>query len=381
MIAGIFLTVFLILLYPDPGMTPEEENNSVRLTFISPFANTGYWGTAATGILDTAEKYGMNVKCIGFAESDPQKQIRYIKSAIYSHADGIITAGIENSDEFKEVLDMASEAGIPVILIDWQIQQGINALVICGTTGESSTLTDAEHRRAIAFACERVNGRVPVIAGTGSNETDYAVELTKSACADGADAVLVVTPYYNKTTQRGLVTMYNTIADASTKPVILYNVPSRTGIGIEPATYVKLAEHPNIAAIKEANSDISKIVETFSLVGDRLDIYSGNDDQIVPILSMGGAGCISVLSNVIPAETVAITQRFFAGDVAGAAQLQCRYMPLIRALFCESNPIPVKAAMAALGYCDNYLRLPLVPMEEDHYQGMLQRMRELGLPV
>ena len=266
-------------------------------------------------------------------------------------------------------------------LIDWQIQQGINALVICGTTGESSTLTDAEHRRAIAFACERVNGRVPVIAGTGSNETDYAVELTKSACADGADAVLVVTPYYNKTTQRGLVTMYNTIADASTKPVILYNVPSRTGIGIEPATYVKLAEHPNIAAIKEANSDISKIVETFSLVGDRLDIYSGNDDQIVPILSMGGAGCISVLSNVIPAETVAITQRFFAGDVAGAAQLQCRYMPLIRALFCESYPIPVKAAMAALGYCDNYLRLPLVPMEEDHYQGMLQRMRELGLPV
>ena len=266
-------------------------------------------------------------------------------------------------------------------LIDWQIQQGINALVICGTTGESSTLTDAEHRRAIAFACERVNGRVPVIAGTGSNETDYAVELTKSACADGADAVLVVTPYYNKTTQRGLVTMYNTIADASTKPVILYNVPSRTGIGIEPATYVKLAEHPNIAAIKEANSDISKIVETFSLVGDRLDIYSGNDDQIVPILSMGGAGCISVLSNVIPAETVAITQRFFAGDVAGAAQLQCKYMPLIRALFCESNPIPVKAAMAALGYCDNYLRLPLVPMEEDHYQRMLQRMRELGLPV
>ena len=186
-------------------------------------------------------------------------------------------------------------------LIDWQIAQGINALVICGTTGESSTLTDAEHRRAIAYACERVNGRVPVIAGTGSNETDYAVELTKSACADGADAVLVVTPYYNKTTQRGLVTMYNTIADASTKPVILYNVPSRTGIGIQPETYVKLAEHPNIAAIKEANSDISKIVETFSLVGDKLDIYSGNDDQIVPILSMGGMGCISVLSNVVPA--------------------------------------------------------------------------------
>ena len=266
-------------------------------------------------------------------------------------------------------------------LIDWQIDQGINALVICGTTGESSTLSDAEHRRAIAFACEKVNGRVPVIAGTGSNETAYAVELTKSACADGADAVLVVTPYYNKTTQNGLVAMYNTIADASTKPVILYNVPSRTGIGIQPETYVKLAQHPNIAAIKEANSDISKIVETFALVGDQLDIYSGNDDQIVPILSMGGQGCISVLSNVVPKETVAITDQFFAGNVAEAARLQCQFMPLIRSLFCESNPIPVKAAMSALGFCENYLRLPLVPMEQDHYETMLQRMRAMGLSV
>ena len=256
-------------------------------------------------------------------------------------------------------------------LIDWQIDQGINA----------STLSDAEHRRAIAFACEKVNGRVPVIAGTGSNETAYAVELTKSACADGADAVLVVTPYYNKTTQNGLVAMYNTIADASTKPVILYNVPSRTGIGIQPETYVKLAQHPNIAAIKEANSDISKIVETFALVGDQLDIYSGNDDQIVPILSMGGQGCISVLSNVVPKETVAITDQFFAGNVAEAARLQCQFMPLIRSLFCESNPIPVKAAMSALGFCENYLRLPLVPMEQDHYETMLQRMRALGLSV
>ena len=266
-------------------------------------------------------------------------------------------------------------------VIDWQIEKGINALVICGTTGESSTLSDPEHRAAIAYACERVNGRVPVIAGTGSNETDYAVELSKSACADGADAVLVVTPYYNKTTQNGLVKMYETIADASSKPVILYNVPSRTGIGIEPSTYVKLADHPNIAGIKEANSDISKIVETFSLVGDKLDIYSGNDDQIVPILAMGGMGCISVLSNVIPTETVAITDRFFAGDVAGAAALQCKFMPLIRSLFCETNPIPVKAAMAAMGFCENYLRMPLVPMEEDHYQTMLQRMRDLGVNV
>ena len=266
-------------------------------------------------------------------------------------------------------------------LIDWQIEKGINALVICGTTGESSTLTDAEHREVMRYSIDRVNGRVPVICGTGSNETDYAVELTKAACADGADGVLVVTPYYNKTTQKGLVTMYNTIADASTKPVILYNVPSRTGIGIEPATYVKLAEHPNICAIKEANGDISKIVETFALVGDKLDIYSGNDDQIVPILAMGGMGCISVLSNVIPTETVAITDKFFAGDVAGAAKLQCDYMPLVRSLFCESNPIPVKAAMAAMGFCENYLRLPLVPMEEAHYEVMIQRMRALGIQV
>ncbi|MBQ5583676.1 MAG: 4-hydroxy-tetrahydrodipicolinate synthase, partial [Ruminiclostridium sp.] len=251
-------------------------------------------------------------------------------------------------------------------LIDWQIEKGINALVICGTTGESSTLTDAEHREVMRYSIERVAGRVPVICGTGSNETDYAVELTKAACEYGADAVLVVTPYYNKTTQKGLVTMYNTIADASTKPVILYNVPSRTGIAIEPATYVKLAEHPNICAIKEANSDISKIVETFSLVGDKLDIYSGNDDQIVPIMAMGGMGCISVLSNVIPTETVAMADKFFAGDVAGAAKMQCDFMPLVRSLFCESNPIPVKAAMAAMGFCENYLRLPLVPMEEDH---------------
>ena len=266
-------------------------------------------------------------------------------------------------------------------LIDWQIEKGINALVICGTTGESSTLTDAEHREVMRYSIDRVNGRVPVICGTGSNETDYAVELTKAACADGADGVLVVTPYYNKTTQNGLVKMYNTIADASTKPVILYNVPSRTGIGIEPATYVKLAEHPNICAIKEANGDISKIVETFALVGDKLDIYSGNDDQIVPILAMGGMGCISVLSNVIPTETVAITDKFFAGDVAGAAKLQCDYMPLVRSLFCESNPIPVKAAMAAMGFCENYLRLPLVPMEEAHYEVMIQRMRALGINV
>lgn len=249
-------------------------------------------------------------------------------------------------------------------LIDWQIDQGINALVICGTTGESSTLSDAEHRRAIAFACEKVNGRVPVIAGTGSNETAYAVELTKSACADGADAVLVVTPYYNKTTQNGLVAMYNTIADASTKPVILYNVPSRTGIGIQPETYVKLAQHPNIAAIKEANSDISKIVETFALVGDQLDIYSGNDDQIVPLLSLGSKGVISVLSNILPQQTHDICAKWFAGDVAGSRALQLELLELANALFSDVNPIPVKEAMNLMGMQVGDCRLPLLGMDE-----------------
>ena len=266
-------------------------------------------------------------------------------------------------------------------LIDWQIGEGIDALVICGTTGEGSTLTDKEHRDAIAFAVERTAGRVPVIAGTGSNDTAYAIELTRFACEAGADACLVVTPYYNKATQNGLVAMYSAIADASTKPLILYNVPSRTGVGIQPATYRKLAEHPNIAAIKEANGNISAIVETRALVGDKLDIYSGNDDEIVPILSMGGLGVISVLSNLLPRETSQICHKFFAGDVAGAAKMQCQYLPLIRALFSEVNPIPVKAAMAAMGFCEDYLRLPLTPMEDAHRQVLLAEMRRQGLQV
>ena len=186
-------------------------------------------------------------------------------------------------------------------LIDWQIESGINALVICGTSGEGPTLTDEEHRECIRCAVERAAGRVPIIAGTGSNDTAYAISLTKYACEVGADAMLVVTPYYNKATQNGLVASFKAIADASTKPLIVYNVPSRTGCGIKPETYARMAEHENIVAIKEANGDISSVVATRALVGDRLDIYSGNDDQIVPILSMGGMGCISVLSNVLPA--------------------------------------------------------------------------------
>ena len=264
-------------------------------------------------------------------------------------------------------------------LIDWQIGQGINALVIAGTTGEGSTLTDEEHRETIRFSVERTKGRVPVIAATGSNDTGYAISLSKYACEAGADALLVVTPYYNKATQNGLVTLYNAIADASTKPVILYNVPSRTGVNIEPATYVKLTEHPNIAGIKEANGNISKIVETAALLGGKLDIYSGNDDQVVPILSVGGKGVISVLSNILPAKTVEMCDRFFKGDVAGSRALQLELLPLINALFCEVNPIPVKAAMAAMGWCENYVRLPLTVMEDAHWQKLRSLMRTQGL--
>ena len=266
-------------------------------------------------------------------------------------------------------------------LIEWQIQEGIDALVICGTTGEGSTLTDEEHRQVLRYSLEVAAGRVPMIAGTGSNDTAYAIDLTKFACELGYDGMLVSTPYYNKTTQKGLIAMFTAIADASTKPIILYNVPSRTGVAIEPSTYAALADHPMIWAIKEANGNISKIVETAALVGDKLDIYSGNDDQIVPILACGGKGVISVLSNVVPKETVKICQTFFDGDVAGAMALQKKYLPLTNALFCEVNPIPVKAATAAMGFGENCLRMPLVPMEEDHRQHLLQCMRDVGVEV
>ncbi len=263
-------------------------------------------------------------------------------------------------------------------LIDWQINEGVNALVVCGTTGEASTLTDEEHRSAISYAVKRVAGKVPVIAGTGSNDTDYALELSAHAVSAGADALLVVTPYYNKATQKGLYNMFTKIADASAKPIILYNVPSRTGVNIEPKTYEALAEHNNIVGIKEANGNISKIVETMARVRGKLDLYSGNDDQIVPLMALGGIGAISVLSNVLPRETVKITDSFFAGDIQKSAELQCRYHDLIDALFCEVNPIPVKAAMAAMGFCDNYLRLPLTPMEKDNEQKLLAIMKSHG---
>ena len=264
-------------------------------------------------------------------------------------------------------------------LIEWQINEGIDAIVVCGTTGEASTLTDDEHKAAIKFAVDTVAGRVPVIAGTGSNDTAYAIELTQYACEAGADAILLVTPYYNKATQKGLIASFTAVADISTKPIILYNVPSRTGCNILPATAAVLAEHPNIVAIKEASGNISQVAELAALTRGKLDIYSGNDDQIVPILSLGGKGVISVLSNPMPRATSEMCHKFFAGDVAGSLKMQLDLLPLVNALFCEVNPIPVKAAMAAMGYCENSVRLPLTVMEDAHEATLRALMKEQGL--
>ena len=266
-------------------------------------------------------------------------------------------------------------------LLNWQIESGINAIVAVGTTGEGATLNDKEHKEMLDFTIRTVDGRVPVIAGTGSNDTSYAIELSKYACRAGADGLLTVTPYYNKATQGGLVQSFTAIADAVDKPIILYNVPSRTGCNILPQTCAKLAEHPNIVAIKEASGNISQIADTAALVEGKMDIYSGNDDQIVPIMSLGGIGVISVLSNVFPKETVEMCDRFFKGDIEGARKMQLHYLPLCHALFCEVNPIPVKAAMAAMGFGENYLRLPLTPMEPANEEKLLNLMRAEGLKV
>lgn len=266
-------------------------------------------------------------------------------------------------------------------LLNWQIEEGVNALVIAGTTGEGSTLTDEEHREVLRFAVDTVKGRVPVIAGTGSNDIAYAVDLTKYACSVGCDAMLVVTPYYNKATQKGLVQSFTAIADASTKPLILYNVPSRTGCNLLPKTCLELSDHPMISAIKEASGNISQIAELASLVRGKMDIYSGNDDQIVPVMSLGGKGVISVLSNVLPRKTVEMCDSFFAGDIAKSREIQLDLLPLVDALFCEVNPIPAKAAMAAMGFGENYLRLPLTPMEAQNEAKLLSLMRQQGLKV
>jgi 4-hydroxy-tetrahydrodipicolinate synthase len=266
-------------------------------------------------------------------------------------------------------------------LIDFQLAGGISALVVAGTTGEGSTLTDREHEDAVTFCVKRVAGRIPVIAGTGSNNTAHAIERTKTACRAGADAVLLVTPYYNKTTQRGLIASFSAIADASSVPCILYNVPSRTGLNMLPETLKELSAHERIAAVKEACGNVSQVAKERLLCGDALDIYSGCDDQIVPTLSLGGKGVISVISNMMPAETAEICTRFFRGDVQGAAELQLRMLPLMNQLMIETNPIPAKAACAAMGFGENRVRLPLVTMEEGNRQKMLGMMRELGLEV
>ena len=266
-------------------------------------------------------------------------------------------------------------------LVDYQIENGIDALVAAGTTGESSTLTDEEHVEVIKTVVERAAGRVPVIAGTGSNDAAYAIKLSQDACRLGADALLLVTPYYNKATQAGLIAMYKEIAANVNRPIILYNVPSRTGVNIEPATYLALSDVPNIVAIKEANGNIGKIVETMSLVSGKLDLYSGNDDQIVPLMSLGGLGVISVLSNLLPRETSALCHAFLKGDIRTAAAMQFKYHKLIDALFCEVNPIPVKAAMTRLGFGDGSIRLPLTPMTEANENKLVALMREAGIEV
>lgn len=271
--------------------------------------------------------------------------------------------------------------GLFAKLVEWQIAEGIDAIVVCGTTGEGSTLSDEEHKDAIEFMVKKVAGRVPVIAGTGSNDTAYAVELTKHACLLGVDGILTVTPYYNKATQKGLIQSFTRIADASTVPVILYNVPSRTGVNIAPKTVLELSKHPNINAIKEASGDISQIAEIAHLCGDNINIYSGNDDQVVPIMSLGGKGCISVLSNLLPKESSEMCRLFREGDVKTAAEMQLKYIPLINALFSEVNPIPVKAAMAKMGFCEDYLRLPLTPMEDAARENLYAQMKNAGINI
>ena len=251
-------------------------------------------------------------------------------------------------------------------IIEDQIAGGTDAIVITGTSGESATMTDAEHKAAIKYAVDKVAGRIPVVAGTGSNETAYAIQLSQYAEKVGADALLVVTPYYNKCTQKGLIQHYTAVADAVNIPIIMYNVPSRTGVNIQISTYKKLSEHPRIVGVKEASGDLSAIAKIRHACGDDLAVYSGNDDQIIPILSLGGQGVISVLSNVAPKETHDICQLYFDGKVQEAAKMQVDFIDLIGALFCEVNPIPVKVAMRMKGYDAGVLRLPLTEMEPEH---------------
>ena len=265
--------------------------------------------------------------------------------------------------------------------LEFQIENGINAIVVMGTTGENATIDFDDQKEVIRFTVEKVAGRVPVIAGTGTNNTEHVIHNTKNACEAGADAVLVVTPYYNKATQNGLYAHFKAVADVSTVPVILYNVPGRTGCNLLPKTVARLAQHERIVAIKEATGNMAQMVEIMHLCGDKIDVYSGEDALTVPMMAMGAAGTISVLSNVAPKESVAMTDACLAGDYKTAARMQADFLPLINALFSEVNPIPAKAGVSAMGFGEENLRLPLTPMEDATRAVLYAEMRKLGINV
>ena len=267
-------------------------------------------------------------------------------------------------------------------LIDYHCANGTDSIVICGTTGESATMTEEEHAECVRFTIERAKGRIPVIAGTGSNCTRTAIELSKDAAEHGADGLLLVTPYYNKATQAGLIAHYTAVAKEVKTPIIMYSVASRTGCNIEPATVAELVKNvDNIVGVKEASGNISQVAKIMFLTDGNIDLYSGNDDQIVPLLSLGAKGVISVLSNVAPQETHDICAKFFEGDAAGSAALQLKAIPLIEQLFCEVNPIPVKKAMALMGKDCGPLRMPLTELTPEHEKALAQAMKDFGIQL
>ena len=291
----------------------------------------------------------------------------------------IITgAGVALVTPFKE--DLSVDYDQLEKFIDFQIDNGTDSIVICGTSGEASTMSHDEQIEVVSACVSHVNGRVPVIAGAGANCTDEALNLAKRSEKAGADGLLVVTPYYNKATQKGLEEYYTTVGNSVDIPIIMYNVPGRTGTNIQPATAVKIAKSvDNIVAIKEASGDIGQVATLAALADGCLDIYSGNDDQVVPLLALGGKGVISVLSNVAPRETHDMVMKFLEGDVKGSLDIQLKYMDVIHNLFSEVNPIPAKRAVAEMGYCKNIVRRPLTEMEEDHAQVLIQSMKEAGI--
>ncbi len=287
-------------------------------------------------------------------------------------------AGVALVTPFKE--DLSVDYDQLEKFIDFQIDNGTDSIVICGTSGEASTMSHDEQIEVVSACVSHVNGRVPVIAGAGANCTDEALNLAKRSEKAGADGLLVVTPYYNKATQKGLEEYYTTVGNSVDIPIIMYNVPGRTGTNIQPATAVKIAKSvDNIVAIKEASGDIGQVATLAALADGCLDIYSGNDDQVVPLLALGGNGVISVLSNVAPRETHDMVMKFLEGDVKGSLDIQLKYMDVIHNLFSEVNPIPAKRAVAEMGYCKNIVRRPLTEMEEDHAQVLIQSMKEAGI--